>query len=72
MGGLSPRFCADGVCTSKYQITNMGSSMAIGTFIHESGHLLLGWPDLYDYDGSSERLSGVFLSDGLWRHWRAE
>lgn len=54
MGGLSPRFCADGVCTSKYQITNMGSSMAIGTFIHESGHLLLGWPDLYDYDGSSE------------------
>jgi M6 family metalloprotease-like protein len=54
MGGLSPRFCADGVCTAKYQITNMGSSMAIGTFIHESGHLLLGWPDLYDYDGSSE------------------
>ena len=54
MGGLSPRFCADGVCTSRYQITNMGTSMAIGTFIHESGHLLLGWPDLYDYDGSSE------------------
>lgn len=54
MGGLSPRFCADGVCTSRYQITNMGTNMAIGTFIHESGHLLLGWPDLYDYDGSSE------------------
>jgi len=54
MGGLSPRFCADGVCTSRYQITNMGATMAIGTFVHESGHLLLGWPDLYDYDGSSE------------------
>jgi M6 family metalloprotease-like protein len=54
MGGLSPRFCADGVCTSRYQITNMGTNMAIGTFVHESGHLLLGWPDLYDYDSSSE------------------
>ncbi|WP_430456788.1 M6 family metalloprotease domain-containing protein [Rheinheimera sp.] len=54
MGGLSPKFCADGVCTSRYQITNMGSNMAIGTFVHESGHLLFGWPDLYDYDGSSE------------------
>jgi M6 family metalloprotease-like protein len=54
MGGLSPRFCADGVCTSRYQITNMGTNMAIGTFVHESGHLLMGWPDLYDYDGSSE------------------
>ncbi len=54
MGGLSPKFCADGVCTSRYQITNMGTNMAIGTFVHESGHLLFGWPDLYDYDGSSE------------------
>lgn len=54
MGGLSPKFCADGVCTSRYQITNMGNNMAIGTFVHESGHLLFGWPDLYDYDGSSE------------------
>lgn len=54
MGGLSPQFCADGVCTSRYQITNMGTTMAIGTFVHESGHLLFGWPDLYDYDGSSE------------------
>lgn len=42
MGGLSPKFCADGVCTSRYQITNMGSNMAIGTFVHESGHLLFG------------------------------
>ncbi len=54
MGGLSPQFCADGVCTSRYQITNMGTTMAIGTFSHETGHLLFGWPDLYDYDGSSE------------------
>lgn len=64
MGGLSPRFCADGVCTSRYQITNMGSNMAIGTFVHETGHLLLGWPDLYDYDGSSEGSVAAFCLMG--------
>lgn len=64
MGGLSPRFCADGVCTSRYQITNMGTNMAIGTFVHESGHLLMGWPDLYDYDGSSEGSVAAFCLMG--------
>lgn len=64
MGGLSPKFCADGVCTSRYQITNMGSNMAIGTFVHESGHLLFGWPDLYDYDGSSEGSVAAFCLMG--------
>ncbi|RRS09215.1 M6 family metalloprotease domain-containing protein [Pseudoalteromonas sp. J010] len=54
MARLSPRFCADGVCTDRYQITDMGDSLAIGTFVHESGHLITNWPDLYDYDGSSE------------------
>lgn len=54
MARLSPRFCADGVCTDRYQVTDMRSSLAIGTFIHESGHLITNWPDLYDYDGSSE------------------
>jgi len=54
MAQLSPRFCADEVCTDRYQITDMGNSLAIGTFVHESGHLITNWPDLYDYDGSSE------------------
>lgn len=54
MGGLSPRFCADGVCTDRYQITNIAQSLSIGTFAHESGHLIADWPDLYDYDGSSQ------------------
>lgn len=54
MARLSPRFCADGVCTDRYQVTDMRSSLAIGTFVHESGHLITNWPDLYDYDGSSE------------------
>ncbi|CAM3648243.1 Aqualysin-1 precursor [Vibrio aerogenes CECT 7868] len=53
MGGVNPRFCADGVCTNAMQMSDMGSELAIGTFAHESGHLIADWPDLYDYDGSS-------------------
>jgi len=38
-----------------YQITNaQTSSVPIGTFCHENGHLLLKFPDLYDYGGESE------------------
>ena len=38
-----------------YQITNTANaSPVIGTFVHENGHLLLGYPDLYDYGGDSE------------------
>lgn len=54
MGYLSPQFCSGTVCTNSYQITNMGNTMSIGVFAHESGHLMMGWPDLYDYDGTSE------------------
>ena len=46
-------FCADGVCTRRYQITNMGTALRLRTFCHENGHMLLGWPDLYDYDYDS-------------------
>lgn len=54
MGYLGNQFCSGTVCTGSYQITNMGASMSIGVFAHESGHLMMGWPDLYDYDGTSE------------------
>ncbi len=50
---LSPVFSADGVSSGGYQISNMGSSLSLGTFCHENGHLLMGWPDLYDYDSDS-------------------
>jgi M6 family metalloprotease-like protein len=46
-------WCGDGVCTHAYQITNLGSQLRIGTFCHENGHMLMGWPDLYDYDYDS-------------------
>lgn len=54
MGWLNQQFCSGSICSGSYQISNMGTQMAIGTFSHETGHLLMGWPDLYDYDGSSE------------------
>ncbi|MFA5238842.1 MAG: M6 family metalloprotease domain-containing protein [Phycisphaerae bacterium] len=50
-GSLS--FSADGVSINKYLITYMGSSIKIGMFCHETGHLLCGWPDLYDTDFDS-------------------
>jgi len=56
-------FCADGVCTEPYQITNMGSQLKLGTFCHENGHMLMGWPDLYDYDYDSTG-AGVFCLMG--------
>jgi len=33
----------------RYQITNIGDKLTIGTFIHENGHMLCSYPDLYDY-----------------------
>ncbi len=40
------------ITLSRYQITNIESSApTIGTFCHENGHLLLGYPDLYDLFG---------------------
>jgi M6 family metalloprotease-like protein len=48
------------VSISQYQITNLAnSSPSIGTFCHENGHLILDYPDLYDYDGGADASEGV-------------
>jgi M6 family metalloprotease-like protein len=44
---------ATGVGTNSYQITNIGNFLTLGTFCHEIGHMLCGFPDLYDYDYDS-------------------
>lgn len=50
------------VFISAYQITNIeNTAPTIGTFIHENGHLLLDYPDLYDYGGESEGVGGHCL-----------
>lgn len=43
-----------GVPLGKYQITNIGTSLSIGTFCHENGHMICNWADTYDYDGDSK------------------
>ena len=63
-GTLAPIFSADGVQSNGYQITNIGSSLTIGTFIHETGHLLFDWPDLYDYQFDSEGAGRYCLMAG--------
>ncbi len=60
----------DGVSTGRYSTEPEehmdGSMIAIGVFCHEYGHVL-GMPDLYDTDGSSEGI-GVYclMSAGSW------
>ena len=44
----------------RYQITDIGSTLSIGTFCHENGHMLCGYPDEYDYDYDSTGGSGNF------------
>lgn len=50
----------NGKSVYKYQLTNIGSSLSIGTFCHENGHMLCGYPDIYDYDYDSSGGAGGF------------
>ncbi|MCP4711734.1 MAG: M6 family metalloprotease domain-containing protein [Planctomycetes bacterium] len=63
---LSPTFYADGVHSGSYQITNMGTALSLSTFCHENGHMLFGWPDLYDYGHDSNGIGrfGIMCSSG--------
>jgi M6 family metalloprotease-like protein len=49
-GYYSGNFSVNGVRAVRYQLSDIGSEMTIGTFTHENGHMLLGWPDVYAYD----------------------
>lgn len=44
----------------RYQITDVGASLELGTFCHENGHMLCGFPDIYDYDYDSVGGAGKF------------
>ena len=49
----------DGVNTAAYQISELGTTeMHLGGICHEQGHMLFGWPDSYDIDGSNGGSSG--------------
>jgi immune inhibitor A len=53
---------ADG--TKIYGYLTIPENSKIGVCAHELGHLLFGWPDLYDTDGSSEGLGNWCLMGG--------
>jgi len=53
MSGTPSTIAINGVRFSKYQLSNLGNGTtppSIGTFVHENGHLVMGWPDLYSYE----------------------
>jgi len=50
----------DGMHIGVYELTNIGTSPIIGTLCHENGHMVMGWPDLYDYSYKSK---GTWLYD---------
>jgi M6 family metalloprotease-like protein len=39
----------DGVKLTHHQMTDMPGNFSIYVFVHESGHMIFGWPDLYWY-----------------------
>ncbi|HRU70240.1 MAG TPA: M6 family metalloprotease domain-containing protein [Kiritimatiellia bacterium] len=54
----------DGKKIFKYQITDIGDALELGTFCHENGHMLCDFPDLYDYDYDSVGGAGNFCLMG--------
>ena len=66
-GGMYGDFTSnEGVKSGVYQITNIGSSLSLGTFCHENGHMICDFPDLYDYGHDSRGIGyyGLMASSG--------
>lgn len=57
---VGPQSLGDGKTVNKYQITDIGAKLELGTFCHENGHMLCGYPDIYDYDYDSKGGAGMF------------
>ncbi|AAK76811.1 M6 family metalloprotease-like protein [Clostridium acetobutylicum] len=54
----------NGVKIQKYEMSDIENDLSIYTICHESGHMIYGYPDLYDYDGDSEGTGGYSLMSG--------
>ncbi len=58
----------DGVVLGKYMMTNLGSTLDLMTFSHETGHMVFGWPDLYGFGdyclmGNAHTVNPVPIND---------
>jgi immune inhibitor A len=50
-----------------YAFLTIPEDAQIGVCSHEVGHLLFGWPDLYDIDGSSQGIGKwCLMASGSW------
>lgn len=47
--GWSGNVIKDGVRLTNHQMTDMPGKFSVYVFVHESGHMIFGWPDLYWY-----------------------
>jgi len=60
-GGLDyPVSLGSGISVQRYQMTDMGNALQLGTFCHENGHMLCDYPDIYDYEYDSSGGAGGF------------
>jgi M6 family metalloprotease-like protein/uncharacterized repeat protein (TIGR01451 family) len=50
----------NGKSVFRYQISDISTSLTLGTFCHENGHMLCGYPDLYDIAADSVGGAGNF------------
>ncbi|MCL2689025.1 MAG: InlB B-repeat-containing protein [Chitinispirillia bacterium] len=51
-----PNTAARTVRISRYQLTSLGTGSnppSIGTTVHENGHMIMRWPDFYNYDSEN-------------------
>ncbi|MDS0524489.1 M6 family metalloprotease domain-containing protein [Clostridium sp. SHJSY1] len=66
-GYLTTGFSSNGVKIGRYELSNIGTDLSLDTICHENGHLLFGYPDLYDYNNKSNGCGTYslmsFLSD---------
>jgi M6 family metalloprotease-like protein len=61
-GVCGPGTSARTVRISRYQLTSLGTGSnppSIGTTVHENGHMIMRWPDLYNYDSNNGNVNVV-------------
>jgi len=64
-GSLNANVTIRGAVFRRYQITDWGPAIiipSIRTFVHENGHMLMGWPDIYAPPAGTEPSYGI----GIW------
>jgi M6 family metalloprotease-like protein/uncharacterized repeat protein (TIGR01451 family) len=64
LANVGAQTLGNGMSVFKYQVSNIGAALTLGTFCHENGHMLCGYPDLYDYGYDSIGGAGDFCLMG--------